>query len=599
MSKSEKEKKEITYKFFAAFCMYILHILVNCVFLISYFSWIGVVALFLINIAAFLVAMFRDDLKAKDNIPLSDRYMSLYVLDILLVTFCKLIDIIKSAQSYVSDGMFAGWNIILILTLAGVVILLISGSKIVLFLLGICEMWYVYGDVYNFWTSGGRFLFIYVVATLVLILLTDISEMSVVYEPKEGEHKTYKSYKRIWYFIYILLTALWAIHARMKMDSLNWTVMEKIINTLWSKWIWITVLLFAIMFISYQIGELKDAGEQKMPMLNDMYNAMCLTMTYLLTGFMVKTYTTLNIPILLVFIIYTMVIRPRKIAFSTTSTLEGGVYYKYCEQFLSAIALFVSGIVIIYMFSKGLYLNAVVTIILLLSFYKMLKAWRTKNELDKCNMLLLREFIKQTQLNTRNLSFWIKGIVIVSLEVIAYEASRCFTADNFIEYVNVGVPDYKILIVYAIIVAFTLLTYAILYKRNPMGCRPSVMKCAVVFLAFCMTSAVLMTSSNRALDAKYDIQDGTYTVSVERRDDVDYELSIDFGNWAPTLERKNSENGKYDVYEIPVDIDTDWKDMEHVTISIDNTDGTSSLYEDWTPAMLMHMYAGDIKVGSR
>ena len=29
MSKSEKEKKEITYKFFAAFCMYILHILVN------------------------------------------------------------------------------------------------------------------------------------------------------------------------------------------------------------------------------------------------------------------------------------------------------------------------------------------------------------------------------------------------------------------------------------------------------------------------------------------------------------------------------------------------------------------------------------------
>lgn len=101
------------------------------------------------------------------------------------------------------------------------------------------------------------------------------------------------------------------------------------------------------------------------------------------------------------------------------------------------------------------------------------------------------------------------------------------------------------------------------------------------------------------MDAKYDIQDGTYTVSVERRDDVDYELSIDFGNWAPTLERKNSENGKYDVYEIPVDIDTDWKDMEHVTISIDNTDGTSSLYEDWTPAMLMHMYAGDIKAGSR
>ena len=71
-----------------------------------------------------------------------------------------------------------------------------------------------------------------------------------------------------------------------------------------------------------------------------------------------------------------------------------------------------------------------------------------------------------------------------------------------------------------------------------MGCRPSVMKCAVVFLTFCMTSAVLMTSSNRALDAKYDIQDGTYTVSVERRDDVDYELSIDFGNWTPILERK-------------------------------------------------------------
>ena len=39
--------------------------------------------------------------------------------------------------------------------------------------------------------------------------------------------------------------------------------------------------------------------------------------------------------------------------------------------------------------------------------------------------------------------------------------------------------------------------------------------------------------------------------------------------------------------------------MEHVTISIDNTDGTSSLYEDWTPAMWMHMYAGDIKAGSR
>ena len=482
MGKTEKEKIEVTYKFFAALCMCILHILVNCVFLKSSFSWIGVVALLLINIAVFSVAMFRDDLKAADNIPLSARYMSLYVLDILLVTFCELIDIIKSVQSYVSDGMFAGWNIILILTLAGVVILLISGSKIVLFLLGICEMWYVYGDVYNFWPYGGRFLFIYVVATLVLILLTDISEMSVVYEPKGGEHKTYKSYKRIWYLIYILLTALWAIHARMNMDSFNWTVMEKIINTLWSKWIWITVLFFAIVFISNRSGELKDAGVQKMPMLNDMYNAMCLTMTYLLTGFMVKTHTILNIPILLVFTIYTMVIQPRKIVFSTTLTLAGGVYYKYCEQFLSAIALFVSGIVIIYMFSKGLYLNAVVTIILLWSFYKMLKTWRTKNGLDKCNMLLSREFIKQTQLNTSNLSFWIKGIVIVSLEVIAYEASRCFTADNFIKYVNVGVPDYKILIVYAIIVAFTLLTYAILYKRNPMGCRPSVMKLSLIHI---------------------------------------------------------------------------------------------------------------------
>lgn len=205
--------------------------------------------------------------------------------------------------------------------------------------------------------------------------------------------------------IYILLTALWAIHARMNMDSFNWTVMEKIINTLWSKWIWITVLFFAIVFISNRSGELKDAGVQKMPMLNDMYNAMCLTMTYLLTGFMVKTHTILNIPILLVFTIYTMVIQPRKIVFSTTLTLAGGVYYKYCEQFLSAIALFVSGIVIIYMFSKGLYLNAVVTIILLWSFYKMLKTWRTKNGLDKCNMLLSREFIKQTQLNTSNLSF--------------------------------------------------------------------------------------------------------------------------------------------------------------------------------------------------
>lgn len=34
--------------------------------------------------------------------------------------------------------------------------------------------------------------------------------------------------------------------------------------------------------------------------------------------------------------------------------------------------------------------------------------------------------------------------------------------------------------------------------------------------------------------------------------------------------------------------------MEHVTISIDNTDGTSSLYEDWVPAMLMYMYAGEM-----
>lgn len=596
----KKETKVETYKSFVALGMFILHFYIDCVLLVSYFSWVGVIALFLVNIVIIFSMILRDNSKAIENIPLSSRFVVFYLSDIILVTFYRLIDIIKSVQSYISDGLFVGWNKLLILALVGVFVFLLLGSRSVLFFLGIC-LTCIYGDIYALWPYGSRLLFIYVVATLVLILLMDVADRAMIYEPKADGRNEYKLHKRLWYMIYFVIVVLWAMHARINTDSFDWTTISRIFNVLWSKWIWIAVLLFAVVFISNARGALESAGEQKMPMLNDMYNTMCLFMAYLLVGFMVNSYTILNIPFFLFFIVYTLVVRTRMADLSKTGKshslilkVERSDYYKYCENFPSAIALFVGGIIVICMFSKGLYLNAVVTIVLLWGFNKILKAWREKNELSKCNMLLVKRMLEQAQISMSNISFWLKGIVIVLLEVIAYESSRCFTTDNYIEIVNLGMPDYNILLVYAIIVAFTLLTYAILYKRNPMGCRPSVLKCLVVFLTFCVSSVVFMNNSNRTVYAIYDYENGIYKVTVERRYDADYELSVKLGDWELDVEKVTSEKGKYDVYEIPVDIDIDWYDMEHISVAIVNSDGTSSFYSDWNSTVLMYMYAGEM-----